>query len=327
MYCSASATLWTKSSCLITAMPSPAFERCGKTTSIPMGAFRPRGDVAVLRQVQALRNQPTSRFAALLRRRAATFSARAFFHHWANCLMRHEQFAMARVLRTSCCRLEKEKRDAQPEIRSACLDPAARCRRFCARTQPRHERRARLASASAHADRIVRRDERRRETRTRPRARCRPRRNSRERGSQPRCRRSDGREPQELAARARKNASSQSREEIQGHGHELTQGPKGRRTQHRTSTPLCRGGLREFRSTLFRRPAAIGNCQLVDCLRRLLRKCHQCHQYHGGHRHFGVGCRNRPESTGLPSLLRHLRWNIPPIPWPGTTRRKWHDYL
>src|SRR6266516_523039 len=169
MYCSASATLWTKSSCLITAMPSPAFERCGKTIRIPMGAFRPRGDVAVLRQVQALRNQPTSRFAALLRRRAATFSARAFFHHRANCLMRHEQFAMARVLRMSCCRLEKEKRDAQPEIRSACLDPAARCRRFCARTQPRHERRLRLASASAHADRIVRRDERRRETRTRPR--------------------------------------------------------------------------------------------------------------------------------------------------------------
>jgi len=241
--------------------------------------------------------------------------------------MRHEQIAMARVLRIGCCRLEKEKRDAQPEIRSACLDPAARCRRFCARTQPRHERRARAASANAHADRIVRRDERRRETRTRPRARCRPRRNSRERGSQPRCRRSEGREPQELAARARKNASSQSREEIQGHGHELTQGPKGRRTQHRTSTPLCRGGLREFRSTLFRRPAAIGNCQLVDCLRRLLRQCHQCHQYHGGHRHFGVGCRDRPESTGLPSLLRHLRWNIPPIPWPGTTRRKWHDYL
>ena len=100
-----------------------------------------------------------------------------------------------------------------------------------------------------------------------------------------------------------------------------------RRTQHRTPTPLHRGGLREFRSTLFRRPAAIGNCQLVDCLRRLLLQCHQCHQYDGGHRHFGVGCGDRPESTGVPGVLRHLRWNIPPIPWAGTTRRKWHDYL
>ena len=100
-----------------------------------------------------------------------------------------------------------------------------------------------------------------------------------------------------------------------------------RRTQHRTSTPLRRGGLREFRSTLFMRLAAIGNCQLVDCLWRLLRQGQQCHQYHGGHRHLGVGCRDRPESTRLPSLLRHLRWNIPPIPWPGTTRRKWHDHL
>jgi len=95
-----------------------------------------------------------------------------------------------------------------------------------------------------------------------------------------------------------------------------------------------RSGLQRPSSALFKRPAAVGDCQLVGCLwRRQQRagagwwwgRCCCLHHWPSSRRPY-LGHRIRPGSSWLPHLLWNCPGNVFSAPWWGRSRQRHHLY-